>query len=176
MVIWGQIYLHEYKVMQKSYLIPKCDNFGIDFKYLIDVALAILGKIKPARYFQVTKMRFFKGKQLISTFSVSMNRRSGRLTIQKAGNYGGAIHLCISRGSFCWAKWKLSKMVIFWVITAGVIKNIPQISPKNEINLSITFYTLGDCNFAQNFTTIKQEANWIYPIKVVPKIFISYTT
>ena len=100
----------------------------------------------------------------------------GVSTIQKAGNYGGAIHLCISRGSFCWAKWKLSKTVIFWVITAGVIKNIPQISPKNEINLSIRFYTLRDCNFAQNVTTIKQEVNWIYPIKAVAKIFMSYTT
>ena len=49
-------------MMPKSYVISKSDNFGIDFKYLIDVALAILGKIKPARYFEVTKMRFFKGK------------------------------------------------------------------------------------------------------------------
>ena len=70
--------------MRKSYVITKCDNFGIDFKYLIDVALAILGKIKPARYFEVTKMRFFKGKQLISTFSVSMNRRSGRFNDPKS--------------------------------------------------------------------------------------------
>ena len=71
-------------MMPKSYVISKSDNFGIDFKYLIDVALAILGKIKPARYFEVTKMRFFKGKQLISTLSVSMNRRSGRFNYPKS--------------------------------------------------------------------------------------------
>ena len=56
---------------QKIGAILQCDNFGIDLKNLIGVALANWGTIKPALFFQDTKM----GKQIISTLLVSMAKR-----------------------------------------------------------------------------------------------------
>lgn len=39
------------------------DNFGIDFKNLIGVALAIWGKIELAPYFKGAKKNFFRGSK-----------------------------------------------------------------------------------------------------------------
>lgn len=49
--------------------------------------------MEPAPDFEGVEKRCFKGKQQISTFSVSMDKKVGISTISKIQNYGGAIHL-----------------------------------------------------------------------------------
>lgn len=54
-------------------------------------------------------------------------------------------------------EWKMSKQQFF----AGIIKDIPQITPTNKKNLSIKFCPVGDCYLTQNVRVVKKEENWL---------------
>ena len=72
-----QIYLPQDDFVAKLVAKLQCENFSIDFKDLIGVASAILGKIDREQYFEGTKKEFFEGKQIISTLLVFIDNRSG---------------------------------------------------------------------------------------------------
>ena len=96
---------------QKIGAILQCDNFGIDFKNLIGVILANWGTIKPALFFEDTKM----GKQIISTLLVSMAKRIWHIDYPKITQITHRLlrwhEIC--RKKFCLTKWKGSKLAIF---------------------------------------------------------------
>ena len=99
---------------QKFDEILHCNNFGVDFKNLIKLALAIWGKIKLAQSNQISKVlkrNFLERKQIMPALLVSMDNKSERLGYPKKDNYGGSIN----------------SYTVFW----GATKSLGGVLPNN---------------------------------------------
>ena len=65
-------------------------------------------------------------------------------------------------------KVRFSNFLLLWIITAGIIKNMPPppppLHPTSEKNLSSTFCPIGDCKLVQDVRAMRQETNSLDPL------------
>ena len=126
---------------QKSEAIVLYDNSHVDFKTLLDFAVAVQKSAKPATYFESSAILFLKDISILKGVTKNQTQKS-KSTVLKPHLYGSwkqtFLSLELERKKFyCMRSCSLRKIVEFWGIWAFLMDEMTSSmgnAPKSKTN------------------------------------------